>query len=170
MRKALLAAAALSLIASAGAHAQSSDKYFGVSVTESHLTKGADEKNSVGEKLTAGVKLNPIVNVEASVSNSEGFKAGDGSKYNLTEIETDVLAGTDVGYGLHPFAKTGLAFQHVSNSGMSADGVTPVLGVGVDYAVTKNWTARAGVDYKFRTAGEGQVHMVQGQIGALYNF
>lgn len=69
------------------------------------------------------------------------------------------------------FAKAGVAYFSVDpKDGSSQDSFAPVVGVGLQYAFTKNFAARVGYDYYFNTYDEDDLDMDTGYAYAGFQF
>jgi len=171
MRKTIVALA-FGMFAVAGV-AQAADLtnfYGGVEGTKTFLRDDwLARDGSYGVSAFGGYNINHTFSVQTSISDTEDFQDVLGGKARVFAVEGDVLAGYDVGYGLRPFVKVGLAAQRLENEGASSSGVNPVVGIGVDYTLTKHVAFRVDGQYSPRVADVRDNLFTMG-AGLKFNF
>lgn len=170
-------------VASFSANAALEDSWtFGVkggwahSFLDSKQDVNVKEKNAFGYGAYVGYNFTDWFGVEAAYNGFSNFKINDANgKHKLKIYGPEVAArfaypldanGSDI------FARVGVAYHtdHLSNSNHGADAWDPLVGVGVQYAFTKNFAARAGYDYYFNSFDSDYKpeSKLDGGLGFLY--
>ena len=135
------------------------------------------ESNGYGLGIYGEYNFTNWFGLGAGLNYFDGFEAK--SKVNGATTEFDALAPEvyarfaysldDKGSDL--FAKAGVAYFHVDPAdGSSESSLSPVLGVGAQYAFTKNFAARVGYDYYFNSYDEDGLQMDTGLLYAGFQF
>lgn len=159
---------ALALASLGSAHAASPDLYAGASIGYSHVSNvSADDTSGVSGKVYAGAQLTPALGAEVSYSRYSDISAANAvAKPEMFAVEAvgrvPVYAKTAV------FAKGGFGYTRVTGD-EHAQRIVPVVGVGAEYALTKNVSARAELQYVHDFAGT-DAHLVNTDVGLNYKF
>lgn len=133
-------------------------------------------KNAIGYGAYVGYNFTDWFGVEAAYNGFSNFETKiEGKKHDLKIYGPEVAArfaypldakGSDI------FARVGLAYHtdHLTGSNHGADAWDPLLGVGVQYAFTKNFGARVGYDYYFNSFDSDYApeKKMDGGMGFLY--
>ncbi|HET7772203.1 MAG TPA: outer membrane beta-barrel protein [Burkholderiaceae bacterium] len=145
------------------------------------------DKTGTTSRLTIGKRLNETFSLEGSYVDFRGVKASVNQppfgaingKFKSTGIEVAGLAHTPEMNGLSGYAKLGVASMKttgtVSVPGLGSDSVserktTPVVGVGVNYALSPQLGLTAGYDWR-RLSLDGEKEAAHSfTVGARYRF
>jgi len=171
MKKIILAIASLGLFAM-GAQAAGMNNtdgvYLGVNQNSMHLKgDGLDAANGAG--LYGGYRSGNLAG-EVSYFN----KTVNGNEWTITDFS--LIPHLNITKDLDLLGKLGLRHSGVSTNGFSSSGTALVVGVGLEYSFTPNWTARALVDYADKTGGDvtndanNSIKATTTTIGVAYKF
>lgn len=143
----LLAAAAVALTLGAGvAHAADTPYYIGgdVAKSSSRVDGNSQKRSADSFSIFGGYKFNDNFAVEANYTDLGRIDFGGVSAKNRV-YSLDGVARAPLGAGFGLYGKVGLAYaERDFNSGLGDKDKTGLkLGVGVDYALTKNVSLRA---------------------------
>lgn len=180
---ALSVAAALTA-ASFSANAALEDSWtFGVkggwahSYIDSKANNEMTDKNAFGYGAYVGYNFTDWFGVEAAFNgfSNFGLKDANDESHKLKIYGPEVAArfaypldenGSDI------FARVGLAYHtdHLTNSNHGAAAWDPLVGIGAQYAFTKNFAARVGYDYYFNSFDSDYApeKKLDGGMGFLY--
>ena len=110
------------------------------------------DKNAFGYGAYVGYNFTDWFGIEVAYNGFSNFKINDGNGSHKLKIYGPEVA-TRFAYPLDEngsdiFARIGIAYHtdHLSNSNHGADAWDPLLGIGIQYAFTRNFAARAGYD------------------------
>lgn len=180
---ALSVAACLAATSFAANAALEQSATFGVRGGWAHQYADGSEAIDVSEKDGYGIGLYGEYNFTDWFGLGVGFNYFDGFEYKhkASGVTGDVDAYAPEVYarfaysfddkGSDIFAKAGVAYFSVDPEGAgSEDSFAPVIGVGAQYAFTKNFSARVGYDYYFNTYDEKGVDSDLGFLYAGFQF
>ncbi len=134
------------------------------------------DKNAFGYGAYVGYNFTDWFGIEVAYNGFSNFKINDGNGSHKLKIYGPEVA-TRFAYPLDEngsdiFARIGIAYHtdHLSNSNHGADAWDPLLGIGIQYAFTRNFAARAGYDYYFNSFDSDYKpeSKVDGGMGFLY--
>lgn len=174
MKKTLVAIAlAASSIASMSAMAaDSSNFYAGASIGHSRFSDvdgggAAVDPAGTSGSVYGGYQVTPQVGVEVGYTRYADIKVGAATA-KAEAVTAEVVGRMAVAPKVTAFAKGGVAYTQLRGDAHE-DKFVPVIGVGAEYALANNLSARADVQYIHDFAGAG-ANSLTTSVGVNYKF
>lgn len=170
MRKSIIALFVATAALAGAAQAADGSYYVGAAGTQAHLgTSALSDNDSTGVKVFGGYNLSSRYAVEGAYDYTDGYR-DEGHKVKVQSTSISLVGNFPVSQRLTAFGKVGVAYQDVKEAGFgSSSDVNPVLGVGVKYQVSKDWSVRAEQEFTHKV-GEISVDQSRFSLGVQRGF
>lgn len=168
--KKILTLLALAIASTGSAMAAETPVYVGGGIGYSHASNtGASDHSGTSGSLSAGYDITPNVAVEMGYTRLGDVK-DSGVTAKLDALTLQAVGKTHVlNDKTTVFAKGGVAHTRAKVEGFRETKYVPVVGFGAEYALNKNVSATAEVQYVHDFAG-ADVHTVNTSVGLKYHF
>lgn len=173
MKKSLLALSVVALTAFAGAASagEKSPFYLGGNVGFSSATNISDNiSKDDGSSLSVYGGYQFTENLAAEIGYTKLPKFGTESVNDKPDLWTlQAVVSTPVAERVSVFGKAGVAYGKYNVAGQKFDGLSPVVGAGVEYSFTPSLSAVGELSYANKIAGE-DAGAVTTSFGLKYRF